>query len=369
MFHELVQAWFDARFAGATDAQLRAWAAVAGGRDALVAAPTGSGKTLAAFLFCLDRLVRSAAAGTLEDRTEVVYVSPLRALSNDVQKNLERPALEIAALAEERGLAIPPIRTAVRTGDTSQKERRDAVKKAPHVLVTTPESFGYVLLTSASGRRALSSVRTIVLDEIHALAGDKRGAHLALSVERLEDLVVKSGLPRPQRARPRRDRPPHRGRSALSSSAPARRCPTLVDVRPPSREISSSKSSSRKDELGAVCTHEQWTELYDRVAALVAQHRQTLVFVDTRRLSERVTHALGERLLRGERRRPPRPRSRGRVALRRRAAPQGRVSSRSASPPPRSSSASTSARSISSASSARRAPSGPRCSGSGAPGT
>src|SRR5207249_2715734 len=171
--HPVVDAWFRRRFTDPTPVQAMGWPAIAEGRDVLLAAPTGSGKTLAAFLYCLDALVRKSMEGTLEDRTEIVYVSPLKALSND-------------------------IRTAVRTGDTTATERRQGAKRPPHVLVTTPESF-YILLTSESGRRSLAATRTVIVDEIHAVAGDKRGAHLALSLERLEHLVASSGLPRPQR--------------------------------------------------------------------------------------------------------------------------------------------------------------------------
>jgi ATP-dependent Lhr-like helicase len=269
-----------------------AWPAIARGRDALVAAPTGSGKTLAAFLFCLDRLVRAAASGAPAEGTRVVYVSPLRALSNDVQKNLERPAAEIAALAAARGEPIAPIRVSVRTGDTSAKDRRAAVKKPPHVLVTTPESL-FVLLGSRSGRRGLEGVDTIILDEIHALAGDKRGAHLSLSVERLEDLVMRAGGARPQRIGLSATVRPMDVTARLLVGA-SRDLPEIVDVG--LRRDLDLEVLVPKDELGAVCTHEQWTELYDRIVTLVAAHRQTLVFVDTRRLSERVTHALGERI-------------------------------------------------------------------------
>ncbi|HVY44441.1 MAG TPA: DEAD/DEAH box helicase, partial [Minicystis sp.] len=257
MFHELVEAWFAARFAGgATPAQERAWPAIARGRDVLVAAPTGSGKTLAAFLYCLDRLVRRAAAGELEDKTSVVYVSPLRALSNDVQKNLERPLDEIAELARARGADLAQIRTAVRTGDTSPKQRREAVKKPPHVLVTTPESL-FLLLTSASGRSGLAAVDTLILDEIHALAGDKRGAHLALSVERLEALVVASGRPRPQRIGLSATVRPIEVAARLLAGAGAP-LPEIVDVG--LRRDLDLEILVPKDELGAVATHEQWGE-------------------------------------------------------------------------------------------------------------
>ncbi|MBK9261673.1 MAG: DEAD/DEAH box helicase [Polyangiaceae bacterium] len=292
VFHPLVHAWFTSRFAGATDVQSRAWPIIADGRDCLIAAPTGSGKTLAAFLACLDRLIRADDDGHLEDRIEVVYVSPLKALSNDVQKNLDVPALEMAELAREIGRTPPRVRTAVRTGDTSAKERRLLVKKPPHVLVTTPESL-FILLGSASGRRALSDVRTMIVDEIHAVASDKRGAHLALSLERLEELVVRQGRPRPQRVGLSATMRPIELAARLLVGA-GRPLPAIVDagVR---RDIELSIEVPR-DELGAVCTNEQWAELYDRIAEECRAHRSTLVFVGTRRLVERVALHLGERL-------------------------------------------------------------------------
>ncbi|HTN86035.1 MAG TPA: DEAD/DEAH box helicase, partial [Sorangium sp.] len=198
MFHPVVDRWFRERFGAPAPAQERAWPVIAAGRDTLISAPTGAGKTLAAFLFCLDRLVRDAARGALEDRTDVLYISPLKALSHDVHRNLEQPIAEISAAMEQAGLPPPGIRAVVRTGDSPAQDRRAMAARPPHVLVTTPES-AFILLTSESGRRALSGVRTVILDEVHAVAGDKRGAHLALSLERLEDLVVSRGGARPQR--------------------------------------------------------------------------------------------------------------------------------------------------------------------------
>ena len=184
-FHPAVQAWFAKTFAaGATRAQLDAWPAIASGRHALIAAPTGSGKTLAAFLAAIDSLVREGAEGRLQDLTRVVYVSPLKALSNDIQRNLDAPLAGISAELIAQGAQSAEIRAAVRTGDTSQTERAAMRRLAPHILVTTPESL-YLLLTSASGREMLASVRTVIVDEIHAVAQTKRGAHLALTLERL----------------------------------------------------------------------------------------------------------------------------------------------------------------------------------------
>src|SRR5690348_6035009 len=185
--HPLVQEWFVRRFGTPTEPQEQGWPHILAGRTTLISAPTGSGKTLAAFLACIDRLVRKALAGDLEDRTEVLYVSPLKALGNDIQKNLKGPLGEILQMAGQRGLLMPPIRTAVRTGDTLMHERRATLKNPPHILVTTPESL-YILLTAESSRKILRDVETVIVDEIHAVADDKRGAHLTLSLERLEAL-------------------------------------------------------------------------------------------------------------------------------------------------------------------------------------
>ena len=186
--HPLVQEWFVQKFGTPTEPQEQGWPHILAERTTLISAPTGSGKTLAAFLACIDRLVRKALAGDLKDRTEVLYVSPLKALGNDIQKNLEVPLSEILRLAGERGLLMPEIRTAVRTGDTLMHERRAMLKRPPHILVTTPESL-YILLTAEKSRAILRDVETVIVDEIHAVADDKRGAHLALSLERLEALT------------------------------------------------------------------------------------------------------------------------------------------------------------------------------------
>src|SRR5271154_4843039 len=188
--HPLVAEWFVGKFGTPTEPQEQGWPHILAGRTTLISAPTGSGKTLAAFLACIDRLVRKALAGELSDRTEVLYVSPLKALGNDIQKNLEGPLGEILAMAGERGLLMPEIRTAVRTGDTLQPERRAMLKRPPHILVTTPESL-YILLTADRSRAILRDVETVIVDEIHAVADDKRGAHLALSLERLDVLTHK----------------------------------------------------------------------------------------------------------------------------------------------------------------------------------
>src|SRR5262252_9595749 len=186
--HPLLKEWFVQRFGTPTEPQEQGWPHILAGRDALISAPTGSGKTLAAFLACIDKLVRQALDGTLTDRTEVLYISPLKALGNDIQKNLDGPLAEILALARTQGQPIPEIRTAVRTGDTLMHARRAMLQRPPHILVTTPESL-YILLTAERSRAILKSVRTVIVDEIHAMADDKRGAHLTLSLERLEALT------------------------------------------------------------------------------------------------------------------------------------------------------------------------------------
>jgi ATP-dependent Lhr-like helicase len=290
MFHPVVATWLERKFGAPTPAQAQAWPLIAAGKDVLCTAPTGSGKTLAAFLWALDRLVAEAiaAGGELPDRTSVLYVSPLKALSNDVRRNLEEPLAELRTLATELGYPAPGVRTAVRTGDTTARERRETALHPPHVLVTTPESL-FILLTSESGRRALRDVRTVIVDEIHAVAADKRGAHLALSLERLEALIAPAKLQRVGLSAT--VRPLEVAARLLVGSRPL---PEVVDVG--QRRDLDLAVVVPEDELGAVCTNEQWTELYDRVAALAREHKSTLVFVNTRRLVERVTLHLAERL-------------------------------------------------------------------------
>src|SRR6201992_1293942 len=187
--HPLVQEWFTKKFGTPTEPQEQGWPHILAGKTTLISAPTGSGKTLAAFLICIDRLVRKALEGSLTDRTEILYVSPLKALGNDIQKNLEGPLSEITTLAGEKGMLMPEIRAAVRTGDTLMQDRQRMLKRPPHILVTTPESF-YILLTAQRSRAILAGVSTVIVDEIHAVADDKRGTHLALSLERLDALTA-----------------------------------------------------------------------------------------------------------------------------------------------------------------------------------
>jgi ATP-dependent Lhr-like helicase len=283
-FDPLVQKWFAVRFGAPTQPQNLGWAEIAQGRDTLISAPTGSGKTLAAFLICVDRLVRAARAQTLPDETQVVYVSPLKALSNDVQRNLEGPLAEISALAEREGVPFQSIRTALRTGDTTMAERARMLKKPPHILVTTPESF-FILLTAEKSREMLRTASTIIVDEIHAMAGDKRGSHLTLSLARLDALTNT----RAQRI----------GLSATVKPIEEVACMLGPDTRIVDighrRDMDLAVEIPR-DELTAVASTELWGEVYDRIAELILENRTTLVFVNTRRLSERVAHALGERL-------------------------------------------------------------------------
>jgi ATP-dependent Lhr-like helicase len=287
VFDPLVREWFTSRFERPTEPQNGAWAEIGAGRDALISAPTGSGKTLAAFLFSIDRLIRAARAGDLADQTQIVYVSPLKALSNDVRKNLETPLAEIAALAHERGIPLAPIRTAVRTGDTPASDRQRMLKQAPHILVTTPESL-YILMTADRSRKMLRSVRTVIVDEIHAVVGDKRGSHLALTLARLDALCAEAGAAPQRVGLSATVRPIEEIARFLSPRA------SIIDVG--HRREMELAIEVPNDELGAVATSEMWAEIYDRIAAHIKRHRTTLVFVNTRRLSERVAHALGERL-------------------------------------------------------------------------
>ena len=364
--HPLVAEWFVGKFGTPTEPQEQGWPHILAGRTTLISAPTGSGKTLAAFLACIDRLVRKALAGDLSDRTEVLYVSPLKALGNDIQKNLEGPLSEILALAGERGLLMPEIRTAVRTGDTLQHERRAMLKRPPHILVTTPESL-YILLTADKSRAILRDVETVIVDEIHAVADDKRGAHLALSLERLEALChrapVRIGLSATQKpieevahfltgnrnggesGTSAAKASEHSGEvtarlkscpsHVLAESTPSQRlqesCPSQGEAEAgsgPASDFAAAKIPTSRAEtaremghpsdpvivdighkrkldlgievppmpLGPVASNELWDAIYDRLVALVAEHRSTLVFVNTRRMAERLCHELGERI-------------------------------------------------------------------------
>ena len=287
-FDPLVAEWFATRFGEPTEPQALGWAEIRAGRDVLISAPTGSGKTLAAFLVAIDSLVRRARLGPLPDRTEVVYVSPLKALSNDIHKNLEQPLAEIQALAAKRGVALAPIRAALRTGDTPQADRQRMARHCPHILVTTPESL-YILLTAAGPRKMLASANTLIVDEIHAVADDKRGSHLALTLARLDRLVEQNGLARPRRIGLSATVKPIEDVAALLSDAPS-----IVDVG--HRREMEIAVETPGDELGPVASTEMWDGIYDRLAELIRQNRTTLVFVNTRRLAERVAHHVGQRV-------------------------------------------------------------------------
>ncbi|TFF35889.1 DEAD/DEAH box helicase [Pseudomonas sp. RIT623] len=289
LFHPAVATWFGQRFTTVTEAQAGAWPLIHGGQSTLLAAPTGSGKTLSAFLAVLDELFRQGLeqGGELPAQTLVVYVSPLKALSNDIRLNLDAPLAGIGQQIAALGLKAPRITTAVRSGDTPYKERAAMRKLAPHILVTTPESL-YVLLGSASGRAGLASVHTVIVDEIHALAGNKRGCHLALSLERLQALA---GRPLRRIGLSATQRPVTRVAQFLVGHG--RPC-AIVDIgHVRQRDLALEVPPVP---LGAVMASDAWALVYDRLAALAREHRTTLVFVNTRRLAERLTRHLGERL-------------------------------------------------------------------------
>jgi ATP-dependent Lhr-like helicase len=280
-FHPSVRRWFESRLGQPTPPQRDGWPQIRAGKNVLIAAATGSGKTLAAFLSALDGLLRQGDA--LPDETQVLYISPLKALASDIQKNLEAPLREIRELDP----SLPDVRVFVRTGDTSQKTRAQMARKNPHILVTTPES-AYILLTSENGRRMLKNVKTVIVDEIHALARDKRGSHLALSLERLEALtgtgLARIGLSATQKPI---------SEIARFLVGVDREC-HIVDgghLRHIDLDIELPPS-----ELSAVCSHEVWDEIYERISELILAHRTTLVFVNTRRMAERVAARLGNKL-------------------------------------------------------------------------
>ncbi|MGE5539530.1 MAG: DEAD/DEAH box helicase [Gemmatimonas sp.] len=292
LFHPAVAGWFRQSFAGPTPAQADAWPAIRSGEHVLIAAPTGSGKTLAAFLAAIDGLVRQGLAGDLRDETQVVYVSPLKALSNDIQKNLQAPLAGIREALKSQGLPDVEIRTWVRTGDTPAHERDRARKRPPHVVVTTPESL-YILLGSESGRKMLATTRTVIVDEIHALAPNKRGSHLSLSLERLQALcgdgLLRIGLSATQK--PIQEVARFLVGAGRDGEPPTCRIVDAGHVR--ARDLAIELPLSP---LEAVMSNEVWDEIYDGLTHLIEAHRTTLIFVNTRRLAERVTAQLSERL-------------------------------------------------------------------------
>jgi ATP-dependent Lhr-like helicase len=317
-FHPIIAEWFRSRYAGPTDAQTVGWPSIAAGRHTLIAAPTGSGKTLAAFLACIDRLLKQSLSGELTDEVRVVYVSPLRALSNDMHRNLDVPLVEINQQAEEMGFPPLGIRVGLRTSDTTASQRVSLVRRPPHILVTTPESL-YLMLTAAKSRETLRNVDTVIVDEIHAMVGNKRGSHLSITLERLEHLCGKRlqriGLSATQKPIERTAKF-LMGADEVSRSSSS---PNSIST-PDAARLSSPKSGPQtpdstcqildvgharerdlqielpRTELGVVCMHEQWDEINERIVQLIQEHRTTLIFVNTRRLAERLTHQLTEKL-------------------------------------------------------------------------
>jgi len=343
--HPVVQEWFTTKFGTATEPQIAGWPAILRGDPTLISAPTGSGKTLAAFLVCIDKLLRAAIEGRLAPQTQVLYISPLKALSNDVQKNLDGPLREIQQLAIERGYLCGEIRTGVRTGDTLTKDRVSMLKHPPHILVTTPESL-YILLTAGKSRNNLTRVQTVIVDEIHAIADDKRGSHLALSLERLDALVCGENHLQPGAMLTGLSTAPQRiglsatqnpielvaafltGVSSTDEQSSADKHPSAAEQALKGTGFSPSVGRTHRagalapegkrqpatiiqvgqrrqldlaievpsDELGAITSTAMWTEIYDKLAALADQHRSTLVFVNTRKLVEKISFELSNRL-------------------------------------------------------------------------
>ena len=284
LFHPAVTAWFRGAFAAPSPAQRAAWPAIKAGSHTLIAAPTGSGKTLAAFLCAIDELVRDAETAALPDETRVVYVSPLKALSNDIERNLQAPLQGVRGYLQSS--AGTEIRAGLRTGDTPPAARTAMTKRPPHIVVTTPESL-YLLLTSASGRRMLATTRTVIVDEIHAVLGSKRGSHLALSLERLDALtaapVTRIGLSATQR-------PITTAAAFLTGQGTPTACRIIDTGHRRAMDVAVELPGSP---LEAVMANEVWEELYQRLGELILDHRTTLIFVNTRRLAERMSHALG----------------------------------------------------------------------------
>jgi ATP-dependent Lhr-like helicase len=306
--HPITAEWFLQKFGSPTEPQTHGWPSILAGEATLISAPTGSGKTLAAFLVCIDQLLRASLSGQLAPCTQVVYVSPLKALSNDVQKNLDAPLAEIQQLAMQRGYLCPHIRTAVRTGDTLPKERAAMLRNPPHILVTTPESL-YILLTAGKSREHLRRVRTVIVDEIHAVADDKRGAHLALSLERLDALVTGENRLSPGQFLTGLAQPPQRiGLSATQNpielvanfltgvheNPEARKPATIIQVG--QRRHLDIAIEVPSAELGSVTNTGMWNEIFDKLAAHAQNHRSTLVFVNTRRLVEKIAFELASRI-------------------------------------------------------------------------
>ena len=306
LFHPAVRQWFRRRFDAPSRAQLLGWPVIASaagppGHDVLLCAPTGSGKTLAAFMWAIDRLMVEAAAGDLRDEVSVLYVSPLKALANDIRLNLEEPLSGVREVLAGMGLSLAPVRAGLRTGDTPANERTAMLRRPPHILVTTPESL-FILLTSARFREKLRAVRYVIIDELHAVAGDKRGAHLALTLERLERMVRASGRPRPVRIGLSATLNPIETLAAFLAGAEI--APDGVRRPRPIQIVRADDTPRELDlaviapgpELGALATHQHWEAMYDTVASLIGEHRTTLVFTLSRRWAERIALALQKRV-------------------------------------------------------------------------
>src|SRR5580700_10441798 len=305
-FHPVVRTWFERRFNAPSRAQELGWPAVADANreprhDVLLCAPTGSGKTLAAFMWAINRLVVEAEQGALRDEVSVLYVSPLKALANDIRLNLEEPLDGAAAVARETAIKIATIRAGLRTGDTPANERSAMLRRPPHILVTTPESL-FILLTSTRFREKLGAVRYVIVDELHAVAGDKRGAHLALTLERLERMVRRGGAPRPARIGLSATLNPIEtlaaflaGAEVAADGARTPRPIRIVRADDTRRELDLAVIAPGP-ELGALATHPHWEAMYDTVANLIREHRTTLVFTLSRRWAERIALALQKRV-------------------------------------------------------------------------
>jgi ATP-dependent Lhr-like helicase len=300
-FHPIVRAWFEARFGRPSPIQEAGWPLIGGGHDVLLCAPTGSGKTLAAFLWSISQLVTQAEAGSLSDQVSVLYVSPLKALANDIRLNLEEPLGGVRETAAAAGMNLAPIRAGLRTGDTPSGERSAMLRRPPHILVTTPESL-FILLTTTRFREKLAAVRWVIVDELHAMAGNKRGAHLAITLERLERLVTARAGVRPARIGLSATLNPieELGRFLTGAGIDAEG----NRVERPCRIVRAGDGPRELDlqvlapgpELGPLATHPHWEAVYDKIAELIAEHRTTLVFTLSRRWAERVALALQKRL-------------------------------------------------------------------------
>lgn len=286
--HPIIQEWFLTHLGLPTEPQIQGWPSILKGKPTLISAPTGSGKTLAAFLVCINQLFKKAISGELKNKTEILYISPLKALGNDIQKNLMQPLKQIEEICKKQGITLDTIDVAVRSGDTPQRDRQKMLKKPPHILVTTPESL-YILLTAEKSREMLQNVKTVIVDEIHALINNKRGAHLTLSLERLQALThtppVRIGLSATQK-------PLETVAKYLAGSQSEK--PSIIHIG--YKKHLELSVALPKTELGPITSNEMWDEIYDKIAEKVQNNRSTLVFVNTRRLAERVAHHLAMRI-------------------------------------------------------------------------